>query len=99
TKETVFPEGHLNARYSREEIADRVDYVDGLSFLVRGPIKSVPQAAFRWVLDNQDVSLVLSGASNENQLAECAAVSDITGYSRGELERAHGLHTKDFQAA
>ena len=99
TKETVFPEGHLNARYSREEIADRVDYVDALSFLVRGPVKSVPQAAFRWVLDNQDVSLVLSGASSEDQLAECAAVCDITGYSRGELERAHGLHTKDFQAA
>lgn len=99
TTETVFPDGHLNSRYSREEVAERVAYVDSLSFLVRNPVRSVPQAAFRWVLDNPDVSLVLSGASNAEQLEECAAVSDLIGYSREELERANAIHTRDFQAA
>ncbi|MGA7303392.1 MAG: aldo/keto reductase [Rhodothermales bacterium] len=99
TKETVFPDGHLNARYSREEISDRVEYVNALSFLMRGPVKSVPQAAYRWVLDNPDVSLVLSGASNLDQLVEVTAVSDFPGYSKDELLRANDIHTKDFQAA
>lgn len=99
TRDTVFPEGHLNTRYSREEIGERVDYVDALSFLVRGDVQSVPQAAFRWVLDNPNVSLVLSGASNAAQLGECAAVSDMSSYTDQELERAHALHTRDFQAA
>lgn len=99
TKETVFPEDHLNARYSREEIADRVDYVDSLAFLVRDPVASVPQAAYRWVLDNPHVSLVLSGASNVDQLIEVTAVSEMPGYSDDELRKADELHTRDFQAA
>jgi len=99
TKETEFPEGHLNARYSRQEIAERVDYVNELSFLIRDPIQSVPQAAYRWVLDNPHVSLVLSGASNVDQLIEVTAVSDLPGYSKDELLRANDIHTKDFQAA
>jgi aryl-alcohol dehydrogenase-like predicted oxidoreductase len=99
TKDTVFPEGHLNARYSRDEISDRVDYVNDLSFLIRGPITSVPQAAYRWVLDNSDVSLVLSGASNEDQLTEVTAVSDVSGYTNNELRRANEIHKTDFQAA
>lgn len=99
TKDTVFEEGHLNARYPREEIEARVDYVDAMSFLLRDEIESMPQAAFRWVLDNPDVSLVLSGASNAAQLIECVKVSEIPGYSPAELRRAEELHVRDFQAA
>ena len=99
TKDTMFEKGHLNARCPREEIEARVDYVDSMSFLLRRPIKTMPQAAFRWVLDNPDVSLVLSGASNADQLIECAEVSDVEGYSAAELSRADELHVGDFQAA
>ena len=99
TKDTVFPAGHLNARYPREEIEARVDYVDALSFLIRDEVKTVPQAAFRWVLDNPDVSLVLSGASNAAQLTETAAVSDMPSYTEAELVRADQIHERDFQAA
>jgi len=98
-KDTIFPDSHLNSRYSREEIADRVDYVEALSFLLRGPIVTVPQAAYRWVLDNPDVSLVLSGASNVDQLIEVTAVSDVDGYTEDELRRTHEIHERDFQAA
>jgi len=99
TKETAFEKGHLNERYSREEIEARVDYVDAMSFLLRDEVKTMPQAAFRWVLDNPDVSLVLSGASNADQLLECASVSDIESYSEEEFGRTVDLHVRDFQAA
>ena len=98
-KDTVFEEGHLNERYSREEIEARVDYVDLMSFLLRDEVETMPQAAFRWVHDNPDVSLVLSGASNAEQLLECAAVSDMEGYSEDEFGRSVDLHERDFQAA
>jgi aryl-alcohol dehydrogenase-like predicted oxidoreductase len=99
TKDTVFPPHHLNARYSREEIAERVEQVERLKFLVRGDIKNMPQAAMRWVLDNPAVSLVLCGAKNAKEILECAAASDAKPYSSEELERAEAIHNKNFQAA
>jgi aryl-alcohol dehydrogenase-like predicted oxidoreductase len=99
TNDTQFPPDHLNARYSREEIAERVEQVQRLSFLVRGDIKSVPQAAMRWVLDNPQVSLVLSGAKNQKEISECAAAAEARPYSNEEMQRADAVHQKDFQAA
>lgn len=99
TRDTAFEQGHLNARYPREEIEARVDYVEQIGFLVRPPVTTLPQAAYRWVLDNPHVSTVLSGASNPQQLRDVAAASTFPAYSHAELQRADILHTRDFQAA
>lgn len=99
TRDTQFPPDHLNSRYSRAEIAERVEQVQRLSFLVRGKIKSVPQAAMRWVLDNPGVSLVLSGAKNQQEILECAAAAKAKPYSAAELQKAEAVHYQDFQAA
>jgi aryl-alcohol dehydrogenase-like predicted oxidoreductase len=99
TKDTQFPPDHLNARYSREEIGERVEQVQRLSFLVRDDIKNMPQAAMRWVLDNPHVSLVLSGAKNRREILECAAAADAKPYSSEELQKTEALHDQDFQAA
>jgi aryl-alcohol dehydrogenase-like predicted oxidoreductase len=99
TKDTQFPPDHLNSRYSRAEIAERVEQVQRLSFLVRGDIKSVPQAAMRWVLDHPQVSLVLSGAKNQKEILECAAAAEAKSYSSEERRRASAVHQKNFQAA
>ena len=99
TKATVFDSNNLNSRYSRAEIAERIDYVDRLRFLVRGDVNTMPQAAMRWVLDNPHVSLVLSGAKSRQEILDCAAASDVKPYSDAERQRAAALHTRDFQAA
>lgn len=99
TRDTVFPENNLNSRYTREEIAERVDYVDQYRYLLRDEVKTMPQAALRWVLDNPHVSLVLTGARNQAELADCAAASDAPGFSAGELAKADALHTTDYSAA
>ena len=99
TKDTVFPVNNLNSRYSREEIAERVAYVEQYRYLIRGEIHSMPQAALRWVLDNPLVSVVLTGARNTEELRDCAAASDATSFSSSELDKANVLHTKDYPAA
>ncbi len=99
TKDTQFPPDHLNSRYSRAAIAERVEQVQRLSFLVRGDIKSLPQAAMRWVLDIPQVSLVLSGAKHQKEILECAAAAEAKPYSIEERRRAEAAHQKDFPAA
>lgn len=99
TRDTVFPEGSLNARYSRQDVAARVEQVERLSFLVRYPVASVPQAAMRWVLDNAGVSSVLTGARNPGEVADCAEAARLPGYHAAELVRAQVLHGADFPAA
>ncbi len=99
TKNTQFSANNLNARYSRDEILERVEQVERLAFLVRDEIKSVPQAAMRWVLAHAGISLVLSGAKNPKEIVECAAAADASGYTADEMQEADLVHQKDFQAA
>ncbi len=99
TRETVFGKKNINARYPREEIEARVNYLEQLGFLVRDDVHNLPQAAFRWVLDNPHVSLVLSGAKNAAELADAVHASDALPYTPGEHQTAETLHTRDFQAA
>ncbi|HAA77408.1 TPA: hypothetical protein DCE37_20030 [Candidatus Latescibacteria bacterium] len=99
TRETVFPQNNLNKRYGPEELAERVDYVARLKCLVRDEITTMPQAAFRWVLDNPNVSLVLSGARSVAELEDVLSVPDSPSYTDDEMAQAEGNHTKDFPAA
>jgi aryl-alcohol dehydrogenase-like predicted oxidoreductase len=100
TKDIIFPAGSLNARYSREEVIERVETADRYAaLLVRRDIRSLAQAAMRWVLDNPDISLVLSGSKKLEEILDCAAASDAVPYSEAELAGARALHVRDFSPA
>src|SRR5690606_17612652 len=81
TETTKFPLNSLNARYSQEELKDRIQQVEAFSFLKRNETISMPQAAQRWILDQPGVSTVLSGAKNITELKEAVAGSETKPYS------------------
>jgi aryl-alcohol dehydrogenase-like predicted oxidoreductase len=99
-RDIVFPPGSLNVRYSREEIVDRVDTVERYrALLVRGEVTTMARAAMRWVIDNPNVTSVLAGSRRLEEILDCAAASDATGYTADELARARTLHTREFTPA
>lgn len=99
TADVDFGSRNINSRYSREEVRERVKYVDDLSFLVRDDVSNVPQAAVRWVLDNPGVSVILSGAKNPAELSDWIKGSDAAPFSSDEHDRTNKMHYRDFQAA
>lgn len=98
-KDTIFKEGTLNARYSRAELAERIDQVDKFKYLLRNDITNMPQAALRWVLDQNGVSTVLSGAKNIFELEGAVSASLAGSFTADELALAKELLEKDFEAA
>ena len=100
TKDTVFPEGSLNSRYSREEIVERVGYADQLSTaMISGDVETLPQATYRWVLDQPGVSLALSGAKHPDELDDLIKASALAALSEGTHQQVQAMHLKDFGAA
>lgn len=99
TKDTLFAKGTLNARYSREELAERVDQVNAFKFLLRKDITNMPQAALRWVLDQKGISTVLSGAKNIKELKGAVSASHARPFTKEELVLAKEVLKKDFEAA
>ncbi|MDQ8183657.1 aldo/keto reductase [Pelagicoccus sp. SDUM812005] len=96
-RDTVFPAGSLNARYSREEIAQRVDYAEALKeALLGGEVKTLPEATYRWVLDQPGVSLALSGAKSLAELEDSIRASQLEPFAAATLERCEELHAQDF---
>jgi len=98
-KDTVFKKGTLNARYSREEIIERVNQVDDFSFLLRDDITNMPQAAMKWVLDQKGISTVLSGAKNSFELQGAVSASKAKSFTKEELKKAKEILKKNFKAA
>lgn len=100
THDTTFGPGTINSRYSREEIIERVDVADAYkALLVSGDVSSLAQAALRWVLDNPDTSLVLSGSRHRDEILDSAGASNLAPFSEEQLAAAQKLHVKDYPPA
>ena len=99
-EDTVFPKGSLNARYSQAEIAERVAYANQLAeAMIQGEVKTLPQAAYRWVLDQPGVSLALSGAKDLSELIDPVIASSCSSFDSTIQESVEDMHTQDFGAA
>ncbi|GAB5559882.1 MAG: aldo/keto reductase [Synoicihabitans sp.] len=100
TRETTFAAGTINSRYSREEIVERVDVADAYKdLLVQGEVTSLAQAALRWVLENPNTSLVLSGSRHRAEIVDSAGASDLPSFSAQQLAATQTLHKRDYPPA
>lgn len=99
TRDTVFASGTLNSRYSESELAERVEQVEAFEFLLRNDITNMPQAAMKWVLDQEGISTVLSGAKNSFELKGAISSSEANSFTREEIARAIKVLKRDFEAA
>ena len=97
--DTKFKEGTLNARYTQEELSERINQVQAFEFLKRGSIDHMATAALRWVLDQKGVSTVLTGAKNIHEMMGAVAASEASPYTEEELARAKELLKRNFEAA
>jgi aryl-alcohol dehydrogenase-like predicted oxidoreductase len=64
--------------FKGEALAQELAKADQLRFLVRGPVKTLGQAAIAFCLAHAAVAVTIPGARNERQMRENAAAADIT---------------------
>ena len=99
-EDTVFPEGSLNARYSRDEIAERVAYANQLSgTMLSDEVENLVQATYRWVLDQSGVSLALSGAKDLGEMVDPVKAAGLSTFNETVMSKVEEMHTQDFGAA
>lgn len=100
TADTVFPAGSLNARYSREEVAERAGYAGELASLFgEEGVTNLVEGTYRWILDQAGVTLALSGAKTTSELDAPVRGSACPSFTPALLEKAETQHPKDFGAA
>lgn len=81
TAERKFEDGdHRNDRWGPSDLARRVRQRDAMRFLVHGHVKSLREAAIRYVLSNALVSVVVVGARTPEQAIENAHAADELPY-------------------
>lgn len=86
--DTVFPKGDWRREYfSGTRLKETVERVEGLNFLIRNEIRSLPQAALKFCLSHPAVSCVIPGMRRPEHAEENAAVSDGRVLTPAELER------------
>lgn len=71
TKERVFEEGdHRADRFTKDDLARRIDQLELLRYMVKGDVKTLRGAAVRFVLSNSLVSSAILGPKNVAQVEQ-----------------------------
>jgi L-galactose dehydrogenase/L-glyceraldehyde 3-phosphate reductase len=73
-----------------------VERIRKIRFLVSGEIRSLPEAGIRFVLMNKDVSIVLVGFSNTDQIEEAAGGSIKGPLPKNLIDELQDLWATDF---
>jgi aryl-alcohol dehydrogenase-like predicted oxidoreductase len=94
--ETRFQGEDVRARsFKGEPFAKELAKADRLKFLVRGPVKSLGQAAIAFCIAHPAVSVVIPGARNAEQMRENAAGADVD-IPPADLEEVAALWRRGF---
>lgn len=73
-----FQDGDVRARnFAGDLFKKELDKVERLRFVVRGPVKSLAQAALAFCLADPAVHIVIPGARDGRQMRENAAAADL----------------------
>lgn len=92
-----FQDDDVRARnFAGDRFQNELEKVERLRFLVRGPVKSLVQAAIAFCLAHPAVSVVIPGARNAAQMGENASSVDLR-IPPEDLERVRELWRSEFR--
>jgi aryl-alcohol dehydrogenase-like predicted oxidoreductase len=92
---TTFAPDDQRSIWGRERHVENVRRSDQFAFLEHEN-RTRAQGALKWILSFPEVSVVIAGSSNRQELAENLAVSDQPDLNPLELERVSRLHGTNF---
>jgi aryl-alcohol dehydrogenase-like predicted oxidoreductase len=95
TADTVFRPDDQRSVWGRERHLENVRRSEQFGFLVTSE-RTLAQAALKWILSFPEVSSVIAGSANRQELAENLAVSDLPDLNPLDLERIARLHGTNF---
>ena len=77
TGETTFPEGDLRKKYfAGERLSELVRRTDELKFLLDGEAESLPELYLRYILSHEEISSVIPGMRNPQNVENNLKISD-----------------------
>jgi aryl-alcohol dehydrogenase-like predicted oxidoreductase len=95
TEDTVFRTDDQRFVWGRERHLQQVRRAQQFGFLANQE-RTMAQAALKWILSHPEVSVVIAGSSNRQELAENLAVSDQPNLTAEELERVAAVHRASY---
>jgi aryl-alcohol dehydrogenase-like predicted oxidoreductase len=91
-----WPPTDFRAAWSRDRLAETVRKVEALRFLVQPPVETMAQAAVAFVLSQEAVSTVITGAKTAEQVEDNVRASEATPLPADDLRAAQELWERDF---
>jgi aryl-alcohol dehydrogenase-like predicted oxidoreductase len=91
-RHTVFPKSDWRNFYFKEErLVETAERAEKFSFLIRGEIRNLAQAAIKFCLAEPAVSAVLCGMRQTAHVEENTRIPELAGFSEAELKKAYAL--------
>jgi len=91
-----WPPTDFRAGWSRERLAETVRRVEALRFLVKPPVQTMAQAAIAFVLSQEAVSTVITGAKTAAQVEDNVRASEAAPLPADDLRAAQALWEGGF---
>ncbi len=92
-----WPPTDFRAAWSRERLAETVRRVEALRFLVKPPVETMAQAAIGFVLSQEAVSTIITGAKTAEQVDDNARASEVAPLPVDDLRAAQELWERGFE--